>query len=588
MVKDIYLKPIHECTFSVRTCNSLMRARITTVGYLIKKSKEDLLSIRNFGKNSLKEVENFLSSIGFKLDYYLIDNVKLKENNSIIFFKDVSTLDDDTLENLYKLIPIFLINIRSVKEVLNLNINVLDIPNRAKNCLKRYGIYKLIDLVEVDINFLISIPSFGKQMLFETKSKLELIGINIGRQNYSGLKKYIQKSKEIINEYGKREKNKVQLLMFKYDNLKEFLIDSINNSNFNERDKFVIIERFINHKTLEEIGLQLNITRERVRQIVKKIQNKYLQVLTFYLRDLIDYLKNFIADNSIIIEENISTVIKNIYPQVNFTSKDIDLVVELIQNKIIPDLDIRKSNNFIYFCRKSFKRSDRLEDVIVNILKEKSDLSLIDLLHLVEKKLSIAKLKINEYFLRNYIIIFGINFNVYFIGNKVNFNILKTSKNINESIYQLLKKYNKPLHFKEINNLLKVENERLKNIYQGTIHNILISDDKYICVDRGVYALNEWDFDKYKTYTEVIIELLSASKKPLTINELATELKKINYFNKNNIIASIRQNKTIFKEIGFNLYGLYKEKSYYSESIGKKSEIELLDLSINKDKIILE
>lgn len=58
---------IEELDFSVRTYNCLKKANILTVGELTQISEVDLMNIRNFGKKSLTEVKEKLSSMGLAL-----------------------------------------------------------------------------------------------------------------------------------------------------------------------------------------------------------------------------------------------------------------------------------------------------------------------------------------------------------------------------------------------------------------------------------------------------------------------------------------------------------------------------------------
>ena len=59
--------PIEELDLSVRAYNCLKRAGINTVEELIKKTEEDMMKIRNFGKKSLEEVKSKLDEFGLAL-----------------------------------------------------------------------------------------------------------------------------------------------------------------------------------------------------------------------------------------------------------------------------------------------------------------------------------------------------------------------------------------------------------------------------------------------------------------------------------------------------------------------------------------
>jgi len=58
---------IEELDFSVRTYNCLKKANVLTVGELALMSEVDLMNIRNFGKKSLTEVKEKLSTMGLSL-----------------------------------------------------------------------------------------------------------------------------------------------------------------------------------------------------------------------------------------------------------------------------------------------------------------------------------------------------------------------------------------------------------------------------------------------------------------------------------------------------------------------------------------
>jgi DNA-directed RNA polymerase subunit alpha len=62
-----YNMPVEQLDLSVRTLNSLRRGNITTVGELITKGEQELLSLRNFGQKSKQELDERLKSLGLSL-----------------------------------------------------------------------------------------------------------------------------------------------------------------------------------------------------------------------------------------------------------------------------------------------------------------------------------------------------------------------------------------------------------------------------------------------------------------------------------------------------------------------------------------
>ena len=61
--EDIYDTPISCTNLSVRLINMLESKGIFTLGDLVKMSDEDLLSIKNLGKKSLKQIKLIINSM---------------------------------------------------------------------------------------------------------------------------------------------------------------------------------------------------------------------------------------------------------------------------------------------------------------------------------------------------------------------------------------------------------------------------------------------------------------------------------------------------------------------------------------------
>lgn len=64
----LFEKPIEEMELSVRSYNCLKRAGINTVGDLAKKTRAEMMKVRNMGAKSMEEVINKLESYGIVLE----------------------------------------------------------------------------------------------------------------------------------------------------------------------------------------------------------------------------------------------------------------------------------------------------------------------------------------------------------------------------------------------------------------------------------------------------------------------------------------------------------------------------------------
>lgn len=63
-VRKMLEKSVEELELSVRSSNCLRAAEIKTIGELVTKSEPEMLKFRNFGRKSLKEIEDILGEMG--------------------------------------------------------------------------------------------------------------------------------------------------------------------------------------------------------------------------------------------------------------------------------------------------------------------------------------------------------------------------------------------------------------------------------------------------------------------------------------------------------------------------------------------
>jgi DNA-directed RNA polymerase subunit alpha len=60
-------KSVDEMELSVRSYNCLKNANIRTIGELVQKTEVEMLKTKNFGRKSLNEIKEILSSMGLSL-----------------------------------------------------------------------------------------------------------------------------------------------------------------------------------------------------------------------------------------------------------------------------------------------------------------------------------------------------------------------------------------------------------------------------------------------------------------------------------------------------------------------------------------
>lgn len=65
--RDIFKKDVRDCDFSTRTLNAIRFHGVETVKDLVNLSTHDFKGMRNFGKGSTVEIQDFLEAKGLSL-----------------------------------------------------------------------------------------------------------------------------------------------------------------------------------------------------------------------------------------------------------------------------------------------------------------------------------------------------------------------------------------------------------------------------------------------------------------------------------------------------------------------------------------
>jgi DNA-directed RNA polymerase subunit alpha len=72
--KELLSQPLSIMDLSVRSANCLMAAGLKTIGDLVDKQEEDILSYKNFGKRSMTEIKEKLAELGLSLGMKVNNN----------------------------------------------------------------------------------------------------------------------------------------------------------------------------------------------------------------------------------------------------------------------------------------------------------------------------------------------------------------------------------------------------------------------------------------------------------------------------------------------------------------------------------
>lgn len=127
------------------------------------------------------------------------------------------------------------------------------------------------------------------------------------------------------------------------------------------------------------------------------------------------------------------------------------------------------------------------------------------------------------------------------------------TKGIRDYAYLAVKRHGSPLHFKEVAALIEKLFHRAAHV--ATCHNELIKDSRFVLVGRGIYALKEWGYAS-GVVRDVIRDILKKDG-ALTRDEVVSRVLKERHVKENTILVNL-QNQKYFKKGKDGRYALSK------------------------------
>ncbi len=148
--------PISDFELSVRGRNCLKKMKIETIGNLLNITEVELLSYKNFGETSLKEIKDILEPRGLRIGMFLEE----KQMASVEISDHRVAKDEDN-------------------ELLNRPTNDLQLSVRARKCLQKLNIRTLGDLTSRTEAELLGVKNFGVTSLNEIKKAIGNLGLSL-------------------------------------------------------------------------------------------------------------------------------------------------------------------------------------------------------------------------------------------------------------------------------------------------------------------------------------------------------------------------------------------------------------------------
>ena len=154
--------PISDFELSVRSRNCLKKMKIETISDLLNISEIELLSYKNFGETSLKEIKSILETKTLRLGMALEEKQLPPAEISELSEAQDEDKDEDEDEGL-----------------LNKPIDDLPLSVRARKCLEKLDIRTLGDLTRKTDAELLGVKNFGVTSLNEIRKAIGNLGLSL-------------------------------------------------------------------------------------------------------------------------------------------------------------------------------------------------------------------------------------------------------------------------------------------------------------------------------------------------------------------------------------------------------------------------
>ncbi|MEX0650053.1 MAG: HTH domain-containing protein [Candidatus Andersenbacteria bacterium] len=327
-------------------------------------------------------------------------------------------------------------------------------------------------------------------------------------------------------------------------------------SGLDARSKDIVVRRFglksDKPETLESIGKEYGITRERVRQIEANAK-KVLGALENLYKPAYDLLTNIFASHGgALAEKHVVELTRE------NTGKPYSPNIVHFHLDVLPAFyHTTREKLFDPHWRHEQHVHERIEDIVLiarDILKKHNHpISLDSLIAEIQSHLqemhhlqlprepiyaalvaskNIAPTAFNEWGLIGW---------------------AETSpRGVGDKAYAVLRRHEKPAHFREITEMINDAKFDHKQANPQTVHNELIKDSRFVLVGRGLYGLKEWGYVS-GTVADVLESILKQAQHPLSREELIEEVLKQRLVKKNTILLSLQNNKR-FKKTGEDRY----------------------------------
>jgi len=279
-LKEILFRRVDELELTVRTLNVFRSYNCQYVGDIVGLTDTQLLRMQNFGRKSFIEVHELLEALGLR------NGLSIAGWNHEIAEEFRKELEVETPKQDSEVDPRIDLDSadRHLKIALVRRVDELGLSVRTLNCLKNKNCEYVGDVICLTNGQLMRTQNFGRKSLKELLEKLEHLGLQTGVSVRGWSCEF---AKELRNELEDEVRDGISVELFAVEYLppcvskKQTLEDelmAIAKVVASDRNVKIITSYWgwsgSDRRTLEAVGQEHGITRERVRQIAAKAEKK--------------------------------------------------------------------------------------------------------------------------------------------------------------------------------------------------------------------------------------------------------------------------------------------------------------------------
>jgi len=293
----------------------------------------------------------------------------------------------------------------------------------------------------------------------------------------------------------------------------------------NDKEQEVIIKRYGFDdgypKTLQFVGENMYITRERVRQI----QKKALQILRRVAmqtdtKEIVQIAEEIIKENNNVITEKKLIEYLKLRGYESHSIPSFRLCLDLSEK--VETIKKTQQHNKGYILRDVIKQDSAKETIkkaIDKLKKENESMCKVKFQNTLFEELENTPKE-------SILSILELSTDIKQLEDKIGLKNWRcvNPKSIKDKSILILNSEKKPLHFKDIFDLIHEKKYDHKQVTIEAVHNELIRYEDFVLVGRGLYALKDWGY-KPGTVKDVIKEILK-DKGPLNKKEIVKEVLK--------------------------------------------------------------